>query len=479
MGTDLRARVARNTQPPPPGTDIEKRDEQPPATLAQQVEQWQQEFQLAMPKGMEAQQLVRDALHLMRTTKHLAECTAESVLGALMTFAQLGLRPGVLGHGWPIPFKTRKLIGGRWTDVYQAQVVIGYKGYVELGHRSPQVGKIGGRAVHARDEFDIEYGLDEKLIHRPAKGDRGEVAGYYAVIKLVHGDPLFWHMTRDEVIEWRNRYATSVVRDRKGEPILDDNGNVQGSGPWFEMDGPPGATPFDQQAIKTCFLRAGRWMPKQIDANLARAMEVDGAVRISHPGAEHHPDDMLTAEHPVLDMEPEPEPAPDAAPATEAPPVVDIGRPAAAMRTEFPPVVGTGDDPPASQGLTTSIGKMIGRAGVSDDKVRKAVVSRMAGLPRTVTSTRQLTAAEARQVLQLLSSWEDAGVAAEQVAAVAAAAATEPAAPVDPASLPKPGTKAWHEDRHPRVKGDQVVRVDTDLTSGECGICEETAAGKR
>ena len=57
-----------------------------------------------MPKGVEAAQLVRDALTAVRTNPKLAECEPNSVLGSLMTCAQLGLRPGVLGHAWLLPF---------------------------------------------------------------------------------------------------------------------------------------------------------------------------------------------------------------------------------------------------------------------------------------------------------------------------------------------------------------------------------------
>lgn len=489
MGQNLRDRVATNTRPP--GTEVETTKSKKPATLAEEVELWQQEFQLAMPKGTEARQLVRDALALMRSTKNLAACTSESVLGGLMTFAQLGLRPGVLGHGWLIPFKTRWLnpVTNQWQDRYVAQVVIGYKGFVELGHRSPSVRKIGGRAVHARDEFHIEYGLDETLVHRPATGDRrpatgdrgpvvgdrGPVVGYYAVIKLADADPMFWHMTRDEVIEWRNRYAMSVRRDRKTkQPVLDADGNVQGDGPWFEMDGPAGGTPFDEMAIKTCFLRAARWMPKEIDRNLARAVEVDGAVRLSRPGTGQapDPDDMLTAEHPVIDVEPADEQADE--PAGEErpppPPVVEVG-----MRTEFPPVVGEGGDAPVSQGVTTSIGRMIGKAGTYSDEQRKAIVSRIAGLARPVDSTSKLTGREGRQVLQFLSGWEDAGTLADQVAAIAAATATAAAAPATAEKLPAVGTKKWHDDHHPRRDGDRIARAEIDL-EGACGICEEDAA---
>src|SRR5438105_2203656 len=100
MGNDLRQRVQeRNGN----GGEVATRDQQP-ATLAQQIRGMEEQFKLAMPRGMEAAQLIRDALTAVRTTNNLAKCEATSVLGALMTCAQLGLRPGVLGHAWVLPF---------------------------------------------------------------------------------------------------------------------------------------------------------------------------------------------------------------------------------------------------------------------------------------------------------------------------------------------------------------------------------------
>lgn len=286
-----------------------------PATLADQIRGMQEQFALAMPRGAEAQQLVRDALSLVRTTKHLAECDAQSVLGGLMTFAQLGLRPGVLGHGWLIPFKKRYKDGKIWRDRYEAQIVIGYKGYLELVHRSQNIETIVGRAVHANDIFDIEYGLEDRLVHKPAmKGDRGPVAGYYAIIKYKGGGYVMWHMTRDEALEWRAKFSMAAYTDR-------ETGAFKGSGPWFEETGPAGGTGFDQMAIKTCFLRAARWAPKGTDITLGRAMEVDGAVRFDVDPT--NVDAMLEAEHPahaaieaeVVKPEPEPEPRDEPAPA--------------------------------------------------------------------------------------------------------------------------------------------------------------------
>lgn len=470
MGTDLRARVARNTQPPPaePGSEVEQRK---PATLAEQIEQKTAVFQKAMPTGMEARQLVRDAMSLIRQNPDLAKCVADTVLGGLMTFAQLGLRPGVLGHGWLIPFKARKKVGREWVDVWEAQIVIGYKGYAELIHRSGQITTMVGRIVHENDTFDLEYGIEDRLIHKPClTGSRGAPTGYYAIIKYKSGGYVFWHMTKTEAEEWRDRYAMAKKRIYVGGKPTDDFEIV---GPWRDN--------FDEMAVKTAFLRAQTWAPKSTDVALARAVAVDGAVRTD---LDDDPDAMFAAQHPdpnVIDVEFDEPGTPDAAPdSPPPPPVAEVGipqqqqRPAAAakLQTEFPPVAGSGEDPLASQGVLSSIARMIGKAATYDDNTRKAIVSRMAGLPRPVTTTGELTFPEARQVLQLLSTWDDNGVLAEQLQAVADAA--KPAAPVDPGKLPKPGTRAWHDAQHPRV-GDsgQVEHVAIEL-NGDCGICEQS-----
>ena len=54
MAKDLEARMAQNQTPA----------QQRPQTLADQIKSMEQQFAMAAPKGMEATQLVRDALTL-------------------------------------------------------------------------------------------------------------------------------------------------------------------------------------------------------------------------------------------------------------------------------------------------------------------------------------------------------------------------------------------------------------------------------
>lgn len=227
--------------------------EQGPATLQDQIRAMEQQFAMAMPKGMEAAQLVRDALTSLRQTPDLAKCTPSTVLGALMSCAQLGLRPGVLGHAWVLPFWDSKSRG------HKAQLVVGYKGYVDLAYRNPQVSSVIARTVYEGDTFEVDYGLNDNLVHKPAMtGERSKPIAHYAIFKTASGGRAFWVMTDDETQAWREKYAP---RNRQQKIV----------GPWV--------SDYEAMARKTCLLRLAAWMPKSTE--LAYAIEIDNGVRVS------------------------------------------------------------------------------------------------------------------------------------------------------------------------------------------------------
>jgi recombination protein RecT len=256
-------------------------------TLRDQIRSMESQFALAMPKGLEAAQLVRDALTCLQQTPKLAECSPQSVLGSLMTCAQLGLRPGVLGHAWVLPYWDKK----SRTNV--AQLIIGYKGFVELAYRSGQIATIIARTVYEGDTFDVEYGLDDKLIHRPSMtGERSTPIAHYSIVKLANGGRSFWVMTETEMQAWKKRYAPT---NRNGEIV----------GPWV--------SDYEAMARKTCLLRLASWIPKSTD--LAYAMEVDAGVRTnvdptaSLPATTHHYDVVTEDGEPVSGSGTDEEPA--------------------------------------------------------------------------------------------------------------------------------------------------------------------------
>ncbi|WP_198647329.1 recombinase RecT, partial [Escherichia coli] len=105
---------------------------------------------LALPKHMTADRLARIATTEIRKVPKLASCDQASFLGAIMQCAQLGLEPGgALGHAYLIPFDKRQKVNGRWETVStEAQLIIGYRGMIDLARRSGQILSISARTVH-------------------------------------------------------------------------------------------------------------------------------------------------------------------------------------------------------------------------------------------------------------------------------------------------------------------------------------------
>lgn len=231
-------------------------------TIADRIRAMDKEFQVAMPKGMEATQLIRDALTALRMTRNLDKCDAPSVLGSLMTCAQLGLRPGVLGHAWLLPFWTSKHHQdekGKWIGGHKAQLVIGYQGLIELAHRSGKILSLIARTVYEGDEFDVDYGVADTLVHKPNLfGERGAPIAYYAIAKFVGGGYAFYVMSHQDMIRYRNANATAKNRD----------GVV--FGPWVDH--------FEGMAHKTCVRQLAKYMPKSTE--LAYALAADEGVRV-------------------------------------------------------------------------------------------------------------------------------------------------------------------------------------------------------
>ena len=119
----------------------------------------------------------------LRKNPALMSCTPQSFLGAVLTAAQLGLEFGPMQQAYMVPFKN------------EITLIIGYKGWLKLIHNSAEIQSVSARTVFKRDEFpDYGYGLDEYLIHKPAKGERGAPVGYYAVIRKTNGGRSFAYM---------------------------------------------------------------------------------------------------------------------------------------------------------------------------------------------------------------------------------------------------------------------------------------------
>lgn len=169
----------------------------PPATLAQILmsDKFKSQLQMALPKHLTPDRFARIALTELRKNPELATCDQKSFLGAIIQCSQLGLEPGSgLGSVYLLPYNNRK------ANCKECQVIVGYRGLIELARRSGQITTISAHCVYENDEFEWEYGIDEKLRHVPTLSqDRGAMLGAYAIAKFKDGGFQIEVMSKEEV----------------------------------------------------------------------------------------------------------------------------------------------------------------------------------------------------------------------------------------------------------------------------------------
>lgn len=124
---------------------------------------------------------------------------------------------------------------------------------LSIARRSGEIASVVAEVVHEKDEFEIEYGMEPKLIHKPfIDGDPGALRGAYVVVRF-KGDgaePLIKYMPKSEIDAHRKR------------------SKAYSSGPWV--------TDYDEMAKKTVFRSVFKWLPISIEQ--IQATTTDGGV---------------------------------------------------------------------------------------------------------------------------------------------------------------------------------------------------------
>lgn len=236
-----------------PSNDLAKAD---PVKAALFNEENLRQMALALPKHLTADRLARLALTEFRKNTALHKCSAQSIVAAAMQAAQLGLEfGGVLGQCYMVPYKQ------------EAQLIIGYRGLVELARRSGQIINVLATAVYENDEFEWEEGLQPKIVHKPTKGTRGQLTHVYAIAWFKSGLTQFVVMTREEVERIRN--------GSNGYKVVKKFGS---DSPWD--------THFEEMAKKTAIRRLSKQLPLSpeiravIDRDESRENEVEPIIDV-------------------------------------------------------------------------------------------------------------------------------------------------------------------------------------------------------
>jgi len=203
-----------------------------------QSDGFRKQIGMALPKHMTPDRMVRIALTELRKVPQLLNCDRASLFGAIVQCSQLGLEPGnSLGHAYLLPY-------GK-----ECNLIIGYKGLIELARRSGQIVSISAREVRENDEFVIEYGLEEKLLHKPYHKERGELVGFYAIARLKEGGHQFEYLTVSEINKIKDTSKSAKSR----------------MSPWNDY--------YEEMAKKTVIRRLFKYLPVSVEIQQAVTLD--------------------------------------------------------------------------------------------------------------------------------------------------------------------------------------------------------------
>ena len=176
------------------------------------LEKSKNEIAKALPKSITSERVARIALTTLRKNPGLLECDPNSFLGAVMQASQLGFEiDDNLGYVYLVPFFNKK------TGKKEVQLLVGYRGLIELARRSGKLRSVSARLVYENEPFSIEYGLMETLRHTPLPpSKRGEkVKGVYAVASMSDNTKVFDFLWSEEIEEVKK---SSKAGDSKTSP---------------------------------------------------------------------------------------------------------------------------------------------------------------------------------------------------------------------------------------------------------------------
>lgn len=224
---------------------------QKPLTLRDRInsDSVRNEIARQLPKHMTAERMARVTLTALTRIPKLAECTPESFLRCVMDLSQWGLEPdGRRAH--LIPFENRR------AGTVECQLIIDYKGIVELLYRSGNVTALHADVVYEGDLFGYSLGQIKNhtpwfLLPKSARDEeRGKPIAAYCIATMRDGTEKHEVMSYDEIESIRKR-------SRAGN-----------SGPWV--------TDWNEMAKKTVFRRCSKWLPWS--AEIRDAIENDDDV---------------------------------------------------------------------------------------------------------------------------------------------------------------------------------------------------------
>ena len=194
-------------------------------------DKFKQEIARVLPEGISADRFVRIVLTAAIKNPEILKTSRDSLLKSLLELSAIGLEPdGRVAHLIP-----RKKNVGKPNQSLECTYLIDYKGYKALFHRNRDIIEEHSDVVREGDHFEVSFGSNRKLEHRPEIRNKGAIYAAYAFVRLPDGGESFDVMNVSEIEAVRKRSAAGS------------------DGPWV--------TDWAEMAKKTVFRRLAKSLP--------------------------------------------------------------------------------------------------------------------------------------------------------------------------------------------------------------------------
>ena len=217
----------------------------------------------SLPKWLSVERFLRVIFTATMKNPKIVECSLESILQSVISASQLGLEP-ILGRAYLIPYNNSKLVGNKWVKVMECQFQPGYQGLIDLARRTNTIRDVYAMNVFENDEFDLTFGTDRKIHHRPwylnkENKESGDIIGVYAVWEMKDGTKHPEFMTISDVYKRRDRsqayqYAMANPNKKSAQDC-----------PWIVWP--------EEMIIKTIIKHSSKLVPASIDFMQAVALD--------------------------------------------------------------------------------------------------------------------------------------------------------------------------------------------------------------
>ena len=307
----------------------------------------------SVPKHLTGDRLLRTFTSATSKNPLLLQCEMRGLIGQFLTLSALGLEINTpLGHSYLIPFKTRRKVGTAWQEVYEAQLVIGYKGMVDLAFRSGLILSVDADVVMKGDEFRWHKGTNGGVSYRQmVPKSTGTPTHGYANASVKGGGQPFEVMMWEDIMAIREGSQGYRAAMRAHDDAIANSRPPPKSyteAPWIKHVNP--------MACKTVFNQLAKWLP--LSPEQAAAVAIDEASSAGRMRFDHVIDEAGNPVEAAMDGFDE-EIAPDTAytdrrdptppPAQEQKPAAATPRPAAAKPAQAKPAPAARQAPPAEE----------------------------------------------------------------------------------------------------------------------------------